>query len=345
MARTYTLTATIQSYGSSTYNGGYTLYGAGRVGRYSNKYYRLRLNFAGFPASIPRANITSATLTINPSAHDAGGSVRWYAAMAWATSGYVQNANYAVSEKIAASAWTAAKSFTVTNILKGLDWTGGLIFYSEEPAYNTMNFTVGSATLTIVTNEVEISFDQQGGQGGAEAFYGIPSTSLPDVSVPTRTGYLFGGYYTEASGSGTCYYNAAGVAQAVCPSANVTLYAHWTANTYAVSYDANGGTGAPGQQTKTYDVSLTLSSNIPTRTGYTFLGWATSASGAVAYAAGGTYTANAAITLYAVWRVSSIIRVQTADGLQTGSVYVRTADGMALGIVYVMMADGLKQTE
>lgn len=79
--------------------------------------------------------------------------------------------------------------------------------------------------------------------------------------------------------------------------------------TYTVSYNANGGTGAPASQTKTYGTNLTLSSTIPTRAGYAFKGWATSSTGAVAYPAGGTYTANSAITLYAVWEAAGDIKM------------------------------------
>ncbi len=71
--------------------------------------------------------------------------------------------------------------------------------------------------------------------------------------------------------------------------------------TYTISYNANNGSGAPASQTKTYNVPLTLSSITPTRSGYTFAGWATSASGKASYTAGGTYSGNSAITLYAVW--------------------------------------------
>lgn len=71
---------------------------------------------------------------------------------------------------------------------------------------------------------------------------------------------------------------------------------------YKVSYNANGGSGAPAAQTKWYGKSLTLSSTKPTRAGYSFQGWATSASGAVAYKPGTSYTGNAALTLYAVWK-------------------------------------------
>ena len=72
--------------------------------------------------------------------------------------------------------------------------------------------------------------------------------------------------------------------------------------TYTVSYNANGGTGAPASQTKQHDITLTLSSTQPTRSGYKFAGWGTSATDTVVkYAAGGQYTGNANITLYAIW--------------------------------------------
>ena len=73
--------------------------------------------------------------------------------------------------------------------------------------------------------------------------------------------------------------------------------------TYTVKYNANGGSGAPASQTKTYGVTLKLSSTRPTRSHYTFVGWATSANGSVVYQPGANYTANKAVTLYAVWRI------------------------------------------
>ena len=65
---------------------------------------------------------------------------------------------------------------------------------------------------------------------------------------------------------------------------------------------ANGGTGAPGNQTKTHGQSLTLSSVKPTKDGYTFQGWSTSSTGSVQYNPGSAYTGNANLTLYAVWK-------------------------------------------
>ena len=86
--------------------------------------------------------------------------------------------------------------------------------------------------------------------------------------------------------------------------------------TYTVSYNANGGSGAPSSQTKTYGVNLTLSSTVPTRAGYAFKGWATSSTGAVAYQAGGTYSANSAVTLYAVWELLGNVRMGSYSAIR-----------------------------
>ena len=74
-------------------------------------------------------------------------------------------------------------------------------------------------------------------------------------------------------------------------------------DTYEVSYDANGGKNAPASQTKIQDSDdFTLATTAPTREGYVFKGWAASKNALEAeYAAGGSYTKNAKITLYAVW--------------------------------------------
>ena len=83
----------------------------------------------------------------------------------------------------------------------------------------------------------------------------------------------------------------------------IIFYAVWEkVDTYKISYNANGGTGAPSSQTKTYGQTLTLSSTKPTRSGYTFLGWSTSSTATKAtYSAGGSFTIDEDTTLYAVW--------------------------------------------
>ena len=152
-------------------------------------------------------------------------------------------------------------------------------------------------------NSYTISFDANGGSGAPEAvtkYYGDTLT-LPSTT-PTRSGYTFQGWGTSASSTSASYQPGGSYTS----NSAITLYAVWKSNaptTYTVSYNANGGSGAPSSQTKTKDVTLTLSSTRPTRSGYTFKGWSTSSTATSAtYQPGGSYTSNAAVTLYAVWQ-------------------------------------------
>lgn len=168
-----------------------------------------------------------------------------------------------------------------------------------DSATKAINLSVSVPAWTSYT----VKYNANGGSGAPSSQTKWKDQTLKlSTTKPTRTGYSFQGWATSASG-GVAY--AAG-ANYTANSA-VTLYAVWKANTYTVSYNANGGSGAPGNQTKTYGTALTLSSTKPTRANYTFKGWGTSASATtVSYAAGASYTANAAVTLYAVWELSYV---------------------------------------
>lgn len=147
-----------------------------------------------------------------------------------------------------------------------------------------------------------IAYNANGGSGapGSQTKWRDENLTLSSTK-PTRTGYSFQGWATSSGGS-VAYQPGASYTS----NSGVTLYAIWKANTWTVSFDANGGSGAPANQTKTYGIDLTLSTTKPTRALYNFLGWATTANGAVAYAPGAKYTANADITLYAVWELAWI---------------------------------------
>ena len=149
------------------------------------------------------------------------------------------------------------------------------------------------------------------GTGWSDNVTATYGSAMPAATAPTRTGYTFGGYYTVAGGAGTQYYTAAmASARNWDIAANTTLYANWTANTYTVTYNGNGNTSgtAPADQAKTHDVALTLRTNTGSlaKTGYTFSGWNTSASGTgTDYAEGASYTVNAAVTLYSKWTANT----------------------------------------
>ena len=79
---------------------------------------------------------------------------------------------------------------------------------------------------------------------------------------------------------------------------------------YTVSYDANGGSGAPASQTKKHGDTLTLSSTKPSRSGYIFAGWSKDKNAtSPTYASGAQYTANENATLYAVWNTVTVTSV------------------------------------
>lgn len=143
-------------------------------------------------------------------------------------------------------------------------------------------------TVTYVVNNAQ--FTTQKVSEGAQI------TTLPEN--PVIDGYTFGGWFTKQDGAGTA------VMTDTVVNGDMTVYAGLTAETYTVTYDENGGdTGtAPTDQTKTHGVALNLSTDVPTRTGYKFLGWGTDADATVvSYQPGQTYSADADLALYAVW--------------------------------------------
>lgn len=187
---------------------------------------------------------------------------------------------------------SATKTITVT--FRNFNTDNG------DSATKTVSFTVTVPAWT----SYAIKYNANGGSGAPSSQTKWKDQTLKLSSTkPTRTGYSFLGWSTSSTATSATY--AAGGNYTA--NAAATLYAVWKANTYTVSYNANGGTGAPTNQTKTYGKTLTLSTTKPTRTNYNFKGWGTSSSATtVTYAAGGSYTANAAITLYAVWELAYV---------------------------------------
>ncbi|MCQ2516547.1 MAG: InlB B-repeat-containing protein, partial [Saccharofermentans sp.] len=137
--------------------------------------------------------------------------------------------------------------------------------------------------------------------GGSCSFSEIPVTiGQPYGSLPsaTREGYTFDGWFTSATGG-------AGVTSGsvFSGSSDQTIYAHWTARSYTVSFDSNGGSSIPS-------ISVTYGSpygslTTPSRDGYTFDGWYTSSTGGSKIESSSVFRGLDNQTLYAHWTVSS----------------------------------------
>lgn len=179
-------------------------------------------------------------------------------------------------------------------------------------AYAKPSTIVSGGTLDTYT----IKYNANGGTGAPSnqtKTYGKALTLR--TGIPTRTGYNFVCWNRESDGSGTTNFKPGGT---YTGNQNTTFYAIWSPYKHTVKYNANGGSGAPDSQTKTYGSKLTLSSVKPTRTGHTFLGWGTSSTDtSVNYKAGGTYERDqdgGTYTLYAIWSPNTYTVSFNANG-------------------------------
>ena len=158
-----------------------------------------------------------------------------------------------------------------------------------------------------------VTFDANGGTGGDvyTYYYGDNLGSLP---TPTRTGYEFLGWYTAKSGgSQVGYYTTV--------YGNAIYYAQWRILSYTVTFNANGGTVGTSSVTRNYGVSIG-SLPTPSRTGHTFLGWYTSASGGSRVYESDAVTSSR--TLYAHWQANTYTVTFNVNGGDSSCSYSRT---------------------
>lgn len=173
-------------------------------------------------------------------------------------------------------------------------------------SYSNIEYAGGSGSVSVsfqipALPSYTVTYNANGGNGAPSnqsKVYG--STITLSSSKPTKSGFTFLGWGTSQSDASVDYNPGAKYSA----NANITLYAIWTAN-YVISYNANGGSNAPTNQTKQHGVNITLSNSVPTRSNYIFKGWSISSnSSSVVYNPGDTYTANSSIDLYAVWELA-----------------------------------------
>ncbi len=120
-----------------------------------------------------------------------------------------------------------------------------------------------------------------------------------------KTGYTFDGWNTKIDGTGTKYTDKQSVSKLTATNGGtVKLYAQWTANTYTIVYNPNGGTGSMSDTSCTYGTSATLRANAFSKDYYDFVGWK-DGSGKIytdkQSVSNLTATADGTITLYAQW--------------------------------------------
>lgn len=137
---------------------------------------------------------------------------------------------------------------------------------------------------------------------GNESYTAENAVNLPVLS---HTGYTFDGWYDNLQ------YSGEPVAQIAANSTgDKSFYAKWSENKYSISFNPNGGNGEMAPQEFAYTEEKALSTNELTRTGYTFMCWATEVNGGKVYndsqvVQSLTYLSNENINLYAIWQLNT----------------------------------------
>ena len=178
--------------------------------------------------------------------------------------------------------------------------TGGAEVRYTTKVTATRSFTL-YAHWRSLGNTVTVTFNSNGGTvvtPGTQDY--VPGQTFGQFPEPTRRGYTFQGWWTEAAG-GDHMTEATAV-----PAADMELFAHWSPITYVVRFHANGGNGGDVDQTFVFDVQKALASHTFTRTGFAFTGWAATPGGQVRYAENAKVVnleevQDKVVDLYAVW--------------------------------------------
>ena len=290
----------------------------------NNTFTRTGYTFAGWAAAADGPAVYTDGQSVNNLAVTPGETVTLYAL--WNgiryTVEYNRNGSNSVSMPSQSFTYGAAQDLrTNTYTRTGYTFAGWAVTIDGPVAYtdgqNVSNLTTtANARVTLVAKWSPITYtvayhanNGDGTMADSALTYDAAQNLRPNTF--TRLNYRFDGWATTANGA-VAYTNGQSVSNlADTQGATVTLYAKWN-NAYTVKYNGNGNSGSStmADSSFTYGAAQNLPNNAFTRTGYTFMGWALTANGGVVYNNGQSVTdlvttAEAAITLYAVWKANT----------------------------------------
>jgi len=279
----------------------------------------------------PFATLITATVTATRNSYVTGSANFSATSLAALTATYTGNGNTGGSVPSDVSAYKTNETFTV------LANTGTLI----KPGYSFAGWKDNLGIqyqpgATYALANVGVTFSAQWTANPYRVFYNL--TEATSGVVPTdsniyaiastanvrgnpgnlqRTGYVFAGWADNANRTGRIY--VSGDTYTVATS-DINFWAAWTPNTYTITFDVNGASGAPSKNTDSYTVGSSLARlalvGTMAKSGYNFAGWATQPAGT---AISDSFTVAANTTLFAQWTIASFTLTYNLDG-GTGSV-------------------------
>ena len=209
----------------------------------------------------------------------------------------------------------------------------------------TQSFTInGDATHTIngtVINKNKFGYTTAGG-----AYFGTFDGAFGGWNHQ-KSGYTLLGWATTASSTTIAWTTYSDVTDSwiMTYSPSKALYAVWSKN-ITLTYNANGGSGAPSSQSATiYNSTLsntfTLSETKPVRNGYEFLGWSTSSiATAASIQPGASYTLSDSTTLYAVWKKKACFMIKDNNTVKNGMPWIKVNGVFKEGKIVYMKVNG-----
>lgn len=226
------------------------------------------------------------------------------------------NVSYNSNANTSGTAPLDGTNYSSGSLVTVLGNTGGLVRIGYTFAgWNTMANGSGmdrseGSTFTITANTTlfakwtaninTITFDGNGFTGGSTSSQNINTASSANLTANgfTRSGYTFAGWNTASDGTGIFYADQESYTMG---TANVTLYAQWTANLLTVIYDSQGGSSISNGSTTTG--GIVSNPGNPTRSGYSFNGWFLTSSGGTAISFPYSHGQTSNFTLFAQWTV------------------------------------------
>lgn len=191
---------------------------------------------------------------------------------------------------------------------------GAKVTSSSEIAYN-YDHTLKAEWTAVVYN---VDLDANGGSVYPSSISVNQNGTYEGLPTPTRSGYTFNGWYTiddtKVTASSKVAYNY-----------DHTLEARWSAITYTITLDANGGSVSPSKITVKYNGTY-VSLPTPTRNGYKFAGWEANgtpvtASSKIAYNSNHTLKATWTEKSYTPWSTSVPPSDIPSSNIKTRTVY------------------------